>query len=142
MDESSAAKKALGLSFFPVARLARATRGRQFSGMTPPATIRPANDSVRDKVLAVLWANRGRLAAVYGVRELLLFGSVARGEATSNSDVDLVVDFDPDRITLPTFLDFTDALDGLLKRRVDIVSLKKLAPRLRAQVEAEAVRVA
>ncbi len=135
-------KRRSGSRLFPVARLAWATRGRQFSGMTPPATIRPASDSVRDQVLAVLRANRGRLAAVYGVRELLLFGSVARGEATGNSDVDLVMDFDPDRITLPTFLDFTDDLEGLLKRRVDIVSLRKLAPRLRARVETEAVRVA
>lgn len=110
--------------------------------MMPPATVGPATDSVRDQVLAVLRANRGRLATVYGVRDLRLFGSVARGEATETSDVDLVVDFDPDRITLPAFLDFSEDLEALLGRRVDIVSLQKLAPRLRAQVEAEAVRVA
>lgn len=79
---------------------------------------------------------------MYGVRDLLVFGSVARGEATPTSDVDLVVEFDSDRITLSTFLDFTEDLEALLGRRVDVVSLKKLAPRLRAQVEAEAVRVA
>ena len=110
--------------------------------MMPPATFVPATDAVRDQVLAVLRENRGRLAAVYGVRDLRLFGSVARGEATQTSDVDLVVDFDPDRITLPAFLDFSEDLEALLGRRVDIVSLQKLAPRLRAQVEAEAVRVA
>ena len=108
----------------------------------PPATALSATDPVRDAVLAVLRSNRGRLAALYGVRDLLLFGSVARGEATDTSDVDLIVEFDPDRITLPTFLDFTDDLEALLGRRVDVVSLKKLTPRLRAQVEAEAVRVA
>ena len=79
---------------------------------------------------------------MYGVKDLLLFGSVARGEATDTSDVDLIVEFDPDRITLPTFLDFTPDLEALLGRRVDVVSLKKLTPRLRAQVEAEAVCVA
>jgi uncharacterized protein len=110
--------------------------------MRPPATVLPATDAVRDQVLAVLRENRGRLATVYGVRDLRLFGSVARGEATQTSDVDLVVDFDPDRITLPVFLDFSEDLEALLGRRVDIVSLQKLAPRLRAQVEAEAVRVA
>jgi uncharacterized protein len=110
--------------------------------MMPPATVTPATDSIRDEVLAVLRANRGRVAAAYGVRDLKLFGSVARGEATAGSDVDLVVAFDPDRITLTTFLDFTDDLEVLLRRRVDVVSLEKLAPRLRARVEAEAVRVA
>ena len=67
---------------------------------------------------------------------------MARGEATETSDVDLIVEFYPNRITLPTFLDFTDDLEALLGRRVDVVSLKKLTPRLLAQVEAEAVRVA
>ena len=110
--------------------------------MMPPAPVVPATDAVREQLLAVLRENRGRLATVYGVRDLRLFGSVARDEATQTSDVDLVVDFDPDRITLPTFLDFSEDLEALLGRRVDIVSLHKLAPRLRAQVEAEAVRVA
>ena len=73
---------------------------------------------------------------------MLLFGSMARGEATETSDVDLIVDLYPNRITLPTFLDFTDDLEALLGRRVDVVSLKKLTPKLLAQVEAEAVRVA
>lgn len=57
-------------------------------------------ESVRDQVLALLRANRSRLADRYGVRELAVFGSVARGEATETSDVDLIVEFDPDRITL------------------------------------------
>ena len=67
---------------------------------------------------------------------------MARGEATETSDVDLIVEFYPNRITLPTFLDFTDDLEALLGRRIDVVSLKKLTPKLLAQVEAEAVRVA
>ena len=79
---------------------------------------------------------------MFGDRDLLLFGSMARGEATETSEVDLIVEFYPNRITLPTFLDFTDVLEALLWRRVDVISLKKLTPRLRAQVEAEAVRVA
>ena len=77
---------------------------------------------------------------MYGDRDLLLFGSMARGEATETSDVDPIVEFYPKRITLPTFLDFTDDLEALLGRRVDVASLKKLTPRLRAQIEAEAVR--
>ena len=79
---------------------------------------------------------------MYGVCDLLVFGSVARGEATPAGDVGLVVEFDSDRITLPTFLDFAEDLEALLGRRVDVVSLKKLARRLRVQVKAEAVRVA
>ena len=110
--------------------------------MMPPATAFPATDSVRDQVLSALLAHRARLGEMYGVCDLLVFGSVARGEATPAGDVGLVVEFDSDRITLPTFLDFAEDLEALLGRRVDVVSLKKLARRLRVQVKAEAVRVA
>ncbi len=67
---------------------------------------------------------------------------MAQGEATTTSDVDMVAEFHPDLITLPTLLNVADDLEGMLARRVDIVSMQKLAPRLRAQVEAESVRVA
>ena len=110
--------------------------------MTQPVDRSLDPEPVRDQVLALLRANRSRLADRYGVRELAVFGSVARGEATETSDVDLIVEFDPDRITLTSFLDFTDDLEALLHRRVDVVSLRKLTPRLRAHVEAEALRVA
>ena len=123
-------------------RLSPETRVRQFSEMIPPATPVRAPDAVRDEVLAALRAHRTRLTLEYGVQDLLLFGSVARGEATGTSDVDLVVEFDPERITLTSFLDFADDVEALLGRRVDVVSLAKLTPRLRAQVEGEALRVA
>ena len=142
MDEGPTADKVVGLSLSAAAQLSPEACRRQLSSMMPPATALSAPDPVRDAVLAVLRSNRGRLAAMYGVRDLLLFGSMARGEAAVTSDVDLIVEFDPDRITLPTFLDFTDDLEALLGRRVDVVSLKELTPRLRAQVEAEAVCVA
>lgn len=122
--------------------MADQTRSRHFSDMIRPLDLTLSPEPVRDQVLAALRANRRRLADCYGVRDLLLFGSVARGEATDTSDVDLIVEFDPDRITLTSFLDFTDELEALLHRRVDVVSLAKLTPRLRAHVEAEALRVA
>lgn len=142
MDEGPAAETGGRVFVFPGGLLSPAGLGRQSSLMMPPATVLSANVPVRHAVLAVLRSHRERLAAMYGVRDLLLFGSMARGEATETSDVDLIVEFDPNRITLPTFLDFTDVLEALLGRRVDVISLKKLTPRLRAQVEAEAVRVA
>ena len=127
---------------FSAGPLSPAERWRQYSVMTPPTKLPSMTIPERDTVLAVLRANRGRLVATYGIKDLQLFGSVVRGEATEASDIDLVVEFDPDRISLSSFLDFSDDLEALLGRRVDVVSLKKLAPRLRAQVEAEAIRVA
>ena len=82
----------VGLSFLMVTRLPHPQARHQFLGMMPPATVVPSTASVRDHVLAVLRANRGRPDTAYGVRDLRLFGSVARGEATEHSDVDLFVD--------------------------------------------------
>ena len=131
-----------GLSCGRCHRVSDRARSPYLSGMTQ-FVDRPLDpEPVRDRVLALLRANRSRLADRYGVWEFAVFGSVARGEATETSDVDVIVECDPDQITLTSFLDFTDDLEALLHRRVDVVSLPKLTPRLRAHVEAEALRVA
>lgn len=48
----------------------------------------------RDEVLSTLRAQGDRLRREHGVKSLRLFGSVARGEASPNSDVELLVEFD------------------------------------------------
>lgn len=111
------------------------------AGARPPIT-RTLVALARDDVLRVLRAHAPELARRYGVRALALFGSVARDEATEASDVDLVAEFDADIITVAGYLDMLDALEHLLGARVDIVSLPKLSPRLRAYVERDLIRVA
>ena len=49
----------------------------------------------RDDVLAILRADQPRLRSEFGVKSLALFGSVARDQATSASDVDLLVEYNP-----------------------------------------------
>jgi len=51
----------------------------------------------RDEVLAILKVEKARLRAEFGVKSLALFGSVARNEATEGSDVDLLVEYEPER---------------------------------------------
>lgn len=82
-----------------------------------------------------------RIARRFGVREIRVFGSVARGSATATSDVDLLVDFDrtkPAPSTLRT-VDLGLALEGLLKRRVDVVTESSLHWLVQPQVIEEAV---
>lgn len=96
----------------------------------------------RNETLRVLRVHAPELARRYGVRTLALFGSVARDEATEGSDVDLVAEFDPEVVTVAGYLDLVEALEALLGTRVDVVSLRKLPPRLRTYVEREMIRVA
>lgn len=79
------------------------------------------------------------LAEKHGAYNVRVFGSVARGEATEESDIDFLVDYDLEKIT-PWFpggllLD----LEQLLNRKVDIATMDMLKARIRDRVLGEAV---
>ena len=80
-----------------------------------------------------------RLAAEHGARNIRVFGSVARGEATADSDVDFLVDQDWTRLSSWGGMGFVVALEELLGRRVDVATEEELRLRIRAQVLNEAV---
>ncbi len=77
-----------------------------------------------------------------GVRSLAVFGSTARGEAEATSDIDLLVELDPDaRVGLIRFLGLQDRLSKLLGREVDLISRDALDRRIGERVDAEARRI-
>jgi uncharacterized protein len=92
----------------------------------------------RDEVLSILKSQRVRLKD-FSVKSLTLFGSVARDEATSESDVDLLVEFEKP-IGLLTFVRLQRYLETILGRSVDLGTLDSLKSYLRETVMAEAVR--
>jgi predicted nucleotidyltransferase len=78
------------------------------------------------------------LATRHGAKNVRVFGSIARGEGTTTSDVDLLVDMDQGR----SFLDLCalgDDLEDLLGRRVDILTEPALSRFLRDRILNEAV---
>ena len=79
-----------------------------------------------------------RLAALRGARNLRVFGSVARGEEDSTSDVDFLVDMEPGKSLLDLGGLLMD-LQELLGCAVDIVTEQGLKTRLRDRVLQEAV---
>jgi predicted nucleotidyltransferase len=93
-----------------------------------------------EAVLAELSAHRPELDS-QGVRSLFLFGSTARNEAKSESDVDLVVEFDrPVGFFALTRLRLD--LEAWLGRRVDLLTVDALRPEIRERVIREALRTA
>jgi len=74
----------------------------------------------------------------YGIRNIRVFGSLARGEADPESDIDLLVEYVPGHGGF-AFVDFCDAVEGLLRRKVDVVTENSLHPVIRDKVLAEAV---
>ncbi len=71
----------------------------------------------------------------FGVRELSVFGSAARGEMGPESDLDIMVEFEPGvRTGLIKFECFVEGLEALAGRRVDLVTRRGLKPWVRSQV--------
>jgi len=79
-----------------------------------------------------------KLAAKHGARNVRVFGSLARGEADEQSDVDFLVDMEPGRSLLDMGGLLMD-LRELLGRDVDVVTERTLKPRVRTRVLREAV---
>ncbi|MCI0475142.1 MAG: nucleotidyltransferase family protein [Anaerolineales bacterium] len=78
----------------------------------------------------------------YGIKRIALFGSVARGEASKKSDIDILVDFEePRRKPLGLFKwgELEDELGKRLGRKVDLVSNAALNKYIRPYVEKEMV---
>jgi len=78
------------------------------------------------------------LAAVcrrYSVKELSLFGSAVRGEMRAESDVDIMVEFEPGvRVGLIKFESLAEELEALAGRKVDLVTRRGLKPWVRPAV--------
>ncbi len=94
----------------------------------------------REKSLMLLRAHKATLAERFGVADIALFGSTARDEAASDSDVDILVRFDGPA-TSKSFFGVQFYLEDLLGHPVDLITDKALRPELRPYIEKEAVRV-
>ena len=91
----------------------------------------------REEVIGRLTSAEAKVRAL-GVRRLALFGSFVRGEAGAGSDVDVLVEFDPERKTYDRFLELCELLEQLLERPVDVVTTQALSPYIGPHILAEA----
>ena len=78
------------------------------------------------------------IAARHGARNVRVFGSVARGQTGPDSDIDLLVELDP-QCSLLDHAALWMELNELLGVKVDVVSDRGLKPRIRDRVLAEAI---
>ena len=94
----------------------------------------------REQAIKILAGHRPELRERFGVKSLRLFGSVARDEASEQSDVDVLVDFD-ETPSLFGFLRLQGYLQDLLGAKVDLITESGLKERARPYVEKDAVNV-
>jgi predicted nucleotidyltransferase len=86
-------------------------------------------ESHRDQILAV--------AARYGIEQVRVFGSMARGDADADSDIDLLVSL-PDGVSGLALGGLLMDVQELLHRRVDVLTEASLHPALRERILKEA----
>jgi predicted nucleotidyltransferase len=90
--------------------------------------------------LSELREDIGRIASTHGARNVRVFGSVPRGEASASSDLDLLVDMAEGR-SLFDLVALTDELEDVLGIDVDVLTENGLSPYLRDRILAEAVQL-
>jgi predicted nucleotidyltransferase len=94
----------------------------------------------RNQVIQTIKENKPMLEQL-GVRSMALFGSLARDEASRDSDVDLLVELNPP-YTFDRYIQVKFFLEDLLQMPVDLVMRETLKPLIRSEVEKEAIYVA
>lgn len=95
----------------------------------------------QETLLQILRQKNAELTNTFGVKSLLLFGSVARDEATPTSDVDLLVEFNRPTGYFGLFA-LQDYLEEILNCPVDLGTPNSLKPYIRERVMGELIRVA
>ena len=70
----------------------------------------------------------------FGVTKIGLFGSIARGEESKESDIDILVEFDPSKKTFRNFIGIANYMEKLTGRPVDIVTPQSLSPHIKPHV--------
>jgi len=98
-------------------------------------------DMKREDIIRILKEQQKTLTERYNVERLSLFGSVARGEARDDSDVDLLVEFSQP-VGLFQFIELQQWLQSFLGCDVDLGTPRSLKSAIKDQVLREAIRVA
>ena len=101
--------------------------------------IQPSETMSREDLLSLVTAHRKELEQL-GVQALNLFGSVARNEAHSESDVDFLVEFSIEAGLFDLF-QVQHYLEDLLERKVDLGTKDALREHLREPVMRDVIRV-
>ena len=89
-------------------------------------------EEIKEKIVPVLIRHRIKRAGI--------FGSVAKGDATDQSDIDILVELG-DKISLLEFVGIKYELEDLLGKEVDLVEYQAIKPRLRSGIMSEEIRI-
>ena len=90
----------------------------------------------KKQVFSLLIQNKEVIKS-YGVNTLGVFGSFVRDEPDLNSDIDLLVEFDPEKKTYRNFIGLVYYLEELLGRKVELVTPNSISPYIAPYIKKE-----
>lgn len=95
-----------------------------------------------EEIKEILEEHKDEVRRKYKVSEIGIFGSFVRGEQKRQSDVDIIVEFDPKNIPgLLKFIEMERFLEKLLRKKVDLVRKGGIRPELRKSILKEVVYI-
>ncbi len=96
--------------------------------------------NTREDLIQRILEQREKLSSL-GVTSIGLFGSFVRGEQNDSSDIDILVEFAPEKHTFDNFMDVSFLLEEILGRRVEAVTPGGLSPHIGPHILKEVERV-
>jgi len=84
--------------------------------------------TTKEYILNTIRAKKAEISR-FGIKDIGLFGSYARGEQSENSDIDILVDFEPDQENFDNYMAVYDIIEKLFKgQRVEVLTKNGLSP--------------
>lgn len=90
-----------------------------------------------NQILNILRQNKSRLSQL-GASRIGLFGSQLRDDATADSDLDLIVEFDHGKKSFDNYIDLCFYLEELFQKKVDLLTPESLSPHMKDHILREA----
>ena len=91
------------------------------------------DELTKDSVIGAIKKSTLELRS-FGVKSIGLFGSFVRSQSSTDSDVDILVEFDTGKRTYDNFIDTCFLLEDLFGRRVELVTIDSLSPYIKPYV--------
>ncbi len=82
----------------------------------------------KEEILSAIRAKKSEIARL-GIRDIGIFGSYARDEQTEDSDIDILIDFEPEKENFDNYMAVYDIIEKMFEnQRVEIVTRNGLSP--------------
>jgi predicted nucleotidyltransferase len=85
------------------------------------------NKKSKEELLTIINKHQHQIRG-FGVRQCGVFGSFVRSKQTAQSDIDVLVEFEPNQKTFDNFMRLAQFLEELFGRKVDLVTVESLSP--------------